>query len=90
MLFKKDKINQDDIIDVEVEDEIYDWIFETAYNLDKNYISKNQEGIIEIDLIKRLEEISFNEGTYLKLKTLNKIVKKRLNAISLRSVRCCV
>lgn len=67
-----------------IEQEIYDWIFEELDNYKKgradvDYFSKSEEGIIEINLTKRLKEISENDDTYPKLKILNSNVKKRLN-----------
>ena len=69
-----------------IEKDIYDWIFQEIPNFLKRkseveYISINQEGIIEIDLIKRIKELSQNEDTYGRLKELNHNVKQRLNRI---------
>lgn len=69
-----------------IEKEIYDWIFEEIPNFNRGkynveYISRNQEGIVEIDLIKRFEELSTNEDTYSRLKELNYLVKKRLDCV---------
>lgn len=69
-----------------IEKEIYDWIFEEIPNFNRgkinvDYISKNNEGIVEIDLIKRIRELSNNENTYARIKELNYTVKRRLNII---------
>ncbi len=69
-----------------IESYIFDWIFEEVKNYEKgiincNYISKSEEGEIEIDFVKRLTEISKSEDSYGILKELNYNVNKRLNNI---------
>lgn len=68
-----------------IEKEIYDWMFEEIPNFikgsfDYDYIKKSKEGIIEIDLVKRIKAITESEDTYGRLKELNYNVKKRLQA----------
>lgn len=66
-----------------IEKEIYDWIFEDLPKFNRgikfDYITKNNEGIIELDFIKRLADISSDPELYARLKELNYTVKKRLN-----------
>ena len=67
-----------------IEEYIYDWLFENIKEFMKNkvkhrYISINDEGIIEIDLIKRIRSFSVDQDTYYRLQELKKISKTRLN-----------
>lgn len=77
--------NSDFRLDME-EREIYDMLFEGIEDFDRNsdkytYISKNDEGVIEVDLIKRIKAFTQDEDAYARLKELNFNVKKRLNII---------
>lgn len=65
---------------------IYDWIFENVndFIIKKNeydYIKVSDEGIIEIDLIKRIRSFSVDEDTYSKLEELRNMAKDRLKYI---------
>ncbi len=69
-----------------IEKDIYDWIFEEIPNYKRGvrnvtFISTNEDGVTEIDLIKWLEELPENQDTYPKLKELNLNVKKRVNQL---------
>ena len=67
-----------------IEEYIYNWLFEDVSDFirkkeEKEYISINDEGILEIDLIKRIRSFSANEDTYYKIKELKKINQRKLN-----------
>lgn len=67
-----------------IEEYIYNWLLEEVSDFirkkeEKEYISINDEGILEIDLIKRIRSFSANEDTYYKIKELRKISHKKLN-----------
>lgn len=66
-----------------IEGFIYDWIFEGVNefirkNIEYDYIEVSEEGIIEIDLIKRIRSFSAEEDTYSKLEELRNMAKDRL------------
>ena len=66
-----------------IEEFIYDWIFEGVNefirkNIEYDYIKVSEEGIIEIDLIKRIRSFSAEEDTYSKLEELRNMAKDRL------------
>ena len=67
-----------------IEEYIYDWLFEDINDFIKNkvnynYISVNEEKIVEIDLIKRIKSFSASEDTYYKINEIRKVNKKILN-----------
>ena len=69
-----------------IEEYIYNWIFEKVPDFIKNrteydYIKVNDEGIIEIDLIKRLKSFSEDEDTYFRLKEIQQMANNRLKRI---------
>lgn len=66
-----------------IEKFIYDWLFEGVRDFVRkkeefDYIKISNEGIIEIDLIKRIRSFSAEEDTYSKLKELRNMAKDRL------------
>ena len=65
-----------------IEKEIYDWIFEKIPDFisgkeNYDYISV-YENTIEIDLIKRIKDISKNEDSFVRIKEMNSVTQKRL------------
>lgn len=69
-----------------IEDFIYDWIFENVNDfiikkIEYDYIKVSDEGIIEIDLIKRIRSFSAEEDTYSKLEELRNMTKDRLKYV---------
>lgn len=69
-----------------IEEFIYDWIFENVNDfiikkIEYDYIKVSDEGIIEIDLIKRIRSFSAEEDTYSKLEELRNMAKDRLKYI---------
>ncbi|MGN1298794.1 MAG: DUF2207 family protein [Candidatus Scatovivens sp.] len=66
-----------------IEKFIYDWLFEGVRDFVRkkeefDYIKISDEGIIEIDLIKRIRSFSEEEDTYSKLEELRNMAKDRL------------
>ncbi len=69
-----------------VEKYIYDWLFEKIPDFVNNrvkydYISINEDNVIEIDLIKRIKAFSEEEDTYSKLKEIKIMNEQRLKKI---------
>ena len=68
-----------------IEKDIYDWIFEKVPNYisgneNYDYISKNED-VIEIDLIKRIKDISQSDDTFVRIKEINLDTQRRLKRI---------
>ena len=69
-----------------IEKYVYDWLFEelTDYKRNKDnvdYFFTNNEGIIELDFMLRMKNISENSDTYIKLKEINTYANKQLHSL---------
>ena len=69
-----------------IEREVYNWIFEEEHKFNQgiiqyDYIVKSEKGEFQIDLVKRIKEMSESSGTLNKLQELNSHAQQELNKI---------